>query len=157
MIYHENELINHRLTWLCQIQGFLFAALTATWLPSEPYAGSNLIRSVICVVGILVAFSSWTGLDAAIQAIESLEAKSERIKEILPMVPPINLEPPIMGLSDYKLRSPLSSFNRIDHFFLPWHFISLILIPIWGVILIILWTIPNNPTLAIKLYYVKLF
>jgi len=31
MIAHEDDLINHRLTWLAQLQGFLFAALGFAW------------------------------------------------------------------------------------------------------------------------------
>jgi len=30
MIRHENDLVNHRLTWFCQVQGLLFAALGVT-------------------------------------------------------------------------------------------------------------------------------
>jgi hypothetical protein len=68
MIRHENELINNRLTWLCQIQGFLFAALAVTW----KYPETEYVRSIFCLAGIFVSISSYYGINAATKAIDKL-------------------------------------------------------------------------------------
>ena len=73
MIKHENDLMNHRLTWLCQIQGFLFTALAVIW----QYPASKYVQYVLCLAGVLVAISSFYGLDAAVQAIKKLNDKGE--------------------------------------------------------------------------------
>jgi hypothetical protein len=68
MIRHEDDVIDQRITWLCQIQGFLFAALALTW--KEP-TESRLVP-VICLVGLLVAVSSGLALRSARLAISNL-------------------------------------------------------------------------------------
>ena len=60
MISHEDDVIDQRFTWLCQIQGFLFAAL------------ANLLVLLLCVVGSLVAISSFFALRSAWQGVEKL-------------------------------------------------------------------------------------
>jgi hypothetical protein len=75
MIMHENELVNHRLTWLCQIQGFLFAALAVTW--NSGSEAPERIRYMLCLAGVLVAISSRYGLNASIKAIENLYKKGK--------------------------------------------------------------------------------
>src|SRR5205823_760429 len=54
-IKYENELINQRLTWLGTFQGLLLAALAFAWGKSSATA----IVCVICVVGAIVALSTW--------------------------------------------------------------------------------------------------
>jgi hypothetical protein len=73
MIQHENDLINHRITWLCQIQGFLFAALALT-----QKSGSDAMLILLPIIGIAVAISSWTGLYAALVAIENLSGDMDK-------------------------------------------------------------------------------
>ena len=68
MIRHEDDVIDQRITWLCQIQGFLFAALALAW--KDPTASRLVI--VLCIVGILVAVSSGIALRSVRLAISNL-------------------------------------------------------------------------------------
>jgi hypothetical protein len=43
MIYHEGELINHRIGWLVTLQGLLFAALGFAWNDAK-----ELVYVIIC-------------------------------------------------------------------------------------------------------------
>jgi hypothetical protein len=62
-IEHENQLVNHRLSWMFASQGFLFAAFGAIW-NSWKYSASTkastetitsvAILTIICLVGIAV-------------------------------------------------------------------------------------------------------
>lgn len=61
MIRHEDDVINQRFTWLCQIQGFLFAALAFVW--KEQTANSLVL--LLCLIGYSVAISTWFSLRAA--------------------------------------------------------------------------------------------
>lgn len=68
MIRHENDLMNHRLTWLLTSQGLLFTALGfALSNPNQQF--SQQLREVLAFVGILLAASSSIVLDAANNAI----------------------------------------------------------------------------------------
>jgi hypothetical protein len=60
MLWHEDEVIDQRFTWLCQIQGFLFAALAFAW--KEPTA--NYLVLLLCLLGISVAITTWSSLRA---------------------------------------------------------------------------------------------
>ena len=61
MIRHEDEVLDQRITWLCQIQGLLFAALAFVW--GEPTAYYLIL--VFCVVGFVVALTTWSALRQA--------------------------------------------------------------------------------------------
>jgi len=121
MINQEDDLINHRLTWLCQIQGFLFAALGVTWnLPD-----SKGIHYVFCVVGSFVALSSFFGLHASNKAIEGLKAKGRELDEEHKSSEDLDL--PFIGLDDFRFW-PL----------LPWVFLPTIFILAWAFIFVII-------------------
>jgi hypothetical protein len=68
MIRHEDDVINQRFTWLCQIQGFLFAALALAW--KEPTA--DKLAQVLCLLGITVSVTSWLALRSARSAVAEL-------------------------------------------------------------------------------------
>jgi hypothetical protein len=61
MIRFENELINHRLTWMATLNGLLFTGLGFAW--GKPDAGGLVY--VFAFLGIAVAFLSGVGLFAA--------------------------------------------------------------------------------------------
>lgn len=61
VICHEDDLIDQRFTWLCQIQDFLFAALAFAW--KEPTA--NRLTQLLCLLGITVSVTSWFALRSA--------------------------------------------------------------------------------------------
>jgi hypothetical protein len=70
MIRHENDLMNHRLTWLMTAEGLLFTALGFA-LSNAGGMGKQLIP-VLSFVGVLLAASAAIVLDAADTAIRDL-------------------------------------------------------------------------------------
>ena len=75
-IKYENELINQRLTWLGTFQGLLLAALAFAWGKSSATA----IVCVICVVGAIVALSTWVATFRANKAISLFSVHWDSIK-----------------------------------------------------------------------------
>src|SRR5580658_1598433 len=61
MIDRENELVNHRITWLTTGQGLLFAALGFLW--DKPAAGRLI--TFLCVFGIAYAVIAFFALGSA--------------------------------------------------------------------------------------------
>jgi hypothetical protein len=68
MVRHENELMNHRVSWLLTLQGLLFTALGFAWDKADAHA----LIYVFCATGAVVAISSQTVLNGAHQAIDQL-------------------------------------------------------------------------------------
>ena len=50
MVRHEDDLRNHRITWLCQLQGFLFASLGFAW------GKSQRLTTILAVSGLTIGF-----------------------------------------------------------------------------------------------------
>ncbi len=75
-IAHEEALINHRMTWMLTIQGFLFATLAILARSDGSVTGdeSRRIMSVlfdaIPVLGFLIAFFAFLGMFAAYTSID---------------------------------------------------------------------------------------
>lgn len=67
-IKHENELLNHRLTWLLTSEGLLFTALGFALSKDDAHLGRQLIPA-LSFVGVLLAASASIVLDAADAAI----------------------------------------------------------------------------------------
>lgn len=65
MIRHENDLMNHRISWLLTLEGLLLAALGFAWDKTD---ARNLIY-VFCIIGGVVSASSWRVLGGADKAI----------------------------------------------------------------------------------------
>lgn len=70
MIRHENELMNHRITWLMTLEGLLFTALGFAW--GKPDTRGLIF--ILCALGALVPASSWWILEAAQRALKRLQA-----------------------------------------------------------------------------------
>ena len=68
MIKNENDLINHRLTWLGTFQGLLLAALAFAWDKIDAWG----VVTILCVLGALVALSTGVATLLANQAIKIL-------------------------------------------------------------------------------------
>ena len=68
MIDRENDVINHRITWLTTIQGLFFASLGFTW---DKPTGAKLI-GVLCLLGIAVSVIQLFALILATTAIRRL-------------------------------------------------------------------------------------
>ncbi len=54
MIRHEDCLVNHRITWLSQLQGLMFAAIGFSWDKKD----AHLLIYCFCIIGLLIAVSS---------------------------------------------------------------------------------------------------
>jgi hypothetical protein len=76
MIKNENDLINHRLTWLGTFQGLLLAALAFAWDKRDVWG----VVTILCVLGALVALSTGVATWRANQAIKRLDALWDRSK-----------------------------------------------------------------------------
>lgn len=72
----ENELINHRMTWLASIQGFLFAAIAFAWNVES----ARSIVYVVALVGFFTAVSIGYAVHRANSAIDRLSAYWDTIK-----------------------------------------------------------------------------
>jgi len=87
-IRHENDLLNHRTTWMLTVQGLLFAAL-ALFLKDRP---NRLAASIVCLIGIVscvsMGYSLWVGarllneLNIHANELSSIVAKNLSIKAI---------------------------------------------------------------------------
>jgi hypothetical protein len=84
LIKHENELMNHRLTWFITLQGLLFAALGFAW---EKTDAKGLIF-VFCGLGIFSSASAATALHGAATAIKQLAKIQTHPKIIIGRVAP---------------------------------------------------------------------
>jgi len=76
MIEHENEQQNNRLTWLLTVQGLLFAGLSFAWDKTD----ARQLVQVLCLMGALVALSSWAALRVSKQAMASMRDWWDRNK-----------------------------------------------------------------------------
>lgn len=119
MIRHEDDVIDQRFTWLCQIQGFLFTALALAW--KEPTA--HYLVLLLCLVGIAVAITTWFALRSAWQGVEKL-----------------------LKWWDEKVKStgyvgPVVFARRVDDRWTshlrPWNILPLIFSLAWGIVLVI--------------------
>lgn len=61
MIDRENDLINHRVTWLTTTQGLLFAALGFSW----DRQGTQRLVVLLCFLGIAMSIVAISGLTGA--------------------------------------------------------------------------------------------
>jgi hypothetical protein len=112
MINHETQLINHRLSWLATLQGFLFAALSVAW-----QNGQAVIPVFLVIVGVVSSVSVLMALIFADLAIQGLlnewNKRSEQYKG-----------PPVIG---YALK-------RRYRFCLPWFVLPLLFAFTWVVL-----------------------
>ena len=70
LIQHENDLQNHRLTWLMTLQGLLFAALGFAWDKND----TRVLVVIFSILGIAVSLSAWSALRLSNAAYETLES-----------------------------------------------------------------------------------
>jgi hypothetical protein len=125
MIIHESNLINHRLTWVTTLQGFLFAALAFSWKDARTFVPA------LVVVGFVSSFSVLLSLTWAHRAIEKLLAdwrKATPSKE-----EPIYSGPDVIGYRSGSSRLP---------YFLPWFVLPIVLGLAWIYIGVIFYLSP---------------
>ena len=119
-IKHENDLINHRLSWLWTLQGLLFAAFGL--IAKETKAFGELPISVICGVGIVSCLSVGYGVWKGHQVLDGLKpvatALAARIESSL------SLEP----------KSPTPQSSHLAFLF-PWRCLPWIMLIAWLLLL----------------------
>lgn len=88
---HENDMLNHRLSWLWTLQGFLFASFGL--LSKEMNIAGKIPISIICAVGICSCFSVGYSVQKGHQVLDVLHLAIKNIANkieadlILPQTP----------------------------------------------------------------------
>ncbi len=116
MIDRENELINHRITWLMTIQGLMFAALGFAWEKSDAAA----LIHMLCLAGIAFSVVHLLALVSATRAIGRLSDWWETNKPADYFGPGITGRPPAR--------------SRILRYLVFWNWVPLIFLTSWAVI-----------------------
>jgi hypothetical protein len=119
MIDRENDLINHRITWLTTIQGLLFATLGFAW---EKQSAKVLIV-ILCILGIAISILQLFALISATRAICRLSDWWEANK------PRDYTGPGVAGLAPRK--------HLISRYAVFWNWIPIFFFCTWVVILYI--------------------
>lgn len=114
MIRHENDLMNHRLTWLLTSQGLLFTALGFALSKDNPQFSQQL-REVLAFVGMLLAASASVVLDAANTAIVKWSPKEWESK-------PTGDVMGFRGIAAFSLLSPWRIYPPM--FIVAWYLIT---------------------------------
>ena len=120
MIKHENELMNHRITWLSTLQGLLFAALGFAWDKHD----AQVLVFIISIIGIVISISSITVLRAASGAISDLADWWENNK------PEDYQGPGVIG------RRTTKSWQRLLY---PWNLLPVLFTFAWLLVLAVYW------------------
>ena len=109
MIFHENDLINHRLTWLLVLNGLLFAAISF----NNTFA--NQLVKPLAIIGIVSSLLAFYVILCAHLTIKSLYKGWEKNK-------PVDYQgPDVIGRSG----------NRFEVLLYPWFILPFLLIGVW--------------------------
>ena len=120
MIRHENDLVNHRLTWLLTLEGFLFAGSGLLWntlLDNKPD-----IVFLFSITGMVAACSAAVVLDAACYTIMDLDHWWQNHK------PNDFYGPDVIGFRGHRWLFAL---------FAPWRLIPPTLVVVWLLLFLI--------------------
>ncbi len=125
MIQHENEVTNHRLTWMLVFQGILFAAAASFWkIHLLPFIVVGLLG---ISTSISFSYALWLSYNARIGLRKLWNLKIKNNEEIAEKIPPIT--------GDFgKIRIPIQFRFKKLH---PWLFIPQVIILCWLVMLIL--------------------
>ena len=131
MIQHENEITNHRLTWMLIFQSILFATSVSFW---------RIHLLLFIVIGLLGIFTSISfsyalrlSTNARVYFRNLWTVKIKDNKEIADKIPPIVGDPPSAGDSG-KIKKPKLFRLRKLH---PWIFIPRAMILCWLTLIIL--------------------
>jgi len=115
---HENELQNHRMTWLLTIQGLFMGALAFAWDKSD----ARMLIFVFCGLGFLMSLTFWEGMRISKQAQRDLRSEWDKKRALVPSYQ----GPDIVGY-----RSPQKGILK---YIRPWRFLPFIFMVGWGLI-----------------------
>jgi hypothetical protein len=127
MIVHESNLMNQRLTWMMQMNGFLFAALAFAW------RDSTQLVPVLAALGITTSLSIMRSLYIAHSVCNALADQWEKNKHSEYQGP---------GVIGHQTKKMLWSWT------LPWFSLPFLLALSWVVVLGVLWLWPKASALA---------
>lgn len=116
MIHRENEVINHRVTWLTTVQALLFTGLSIVW--DKPSARTYSI--LLCILGIAISVIAFVAVTSASLAMKRLWEWWDANK------PADYAGPDVIGLRPPK--------PKILHYFGPWSFIPILFLVAWGIV-----------------------
>ena len=117
-IRHENELLNHRLTWMWTLQGLLFAAL-GLFLSEPP---DRFMALIMCLIGIVSCILIGYSLLIGVRVLDALNPHANQLSDL------INSK---LGLTP----EPLTGVTpRVWSFLLPWKTLPWFLALIWLVL-----------------------
>jgi len=122
MIVHESNLMNQRLTWMMQLNGFLFAALAFAWRDSKQ------LVPVLAALGISTSMSIMRSLYIAHGVCNALADRWAENKH------PQYQGPGVIG---HQTKGRLCSWT------LPWFSLPFLLALAWFVVLAVLWLWPK--------------
>jgi hypothetical protein len=122
MIQHEDAVINHRVTWMCTLNGLLFTAIGLLWDKSP----SRLLMIIIGCLGFVVSLVSLILLMSATKAMARLRLWWKENK------PSDYSGPGVMGLESM---GP-APFHWISNYLNPWDFLAASLLVAWSAFLI---------------------
>jgi len=117
-VKHEDDLLNHRMTWMWTLQGLLFTALGLLWRVHA------LPAVLICIVGLLSCAPIGFSLRCSVRALQNMDKARQWASSVVFA----EGEKPVMGLGkrDVKL-----------HFLLPWNFLPTVMAVVWGFMLVL--------------------
>ena len=127
MIAHEDDLINHRLTWLAQLQGFLFAALGFAW------EKDRVLVPGLVVVGIVTALSVHAACLFSGKAVNHLRTAWDKKK------PEAYEGPDVIG---YRAENERKFLGKHLGMLLPWKVLPLFFALAW---IWIMWRFCQSP------------
>lgn len=79
-IQHEDNLVNHRLTWLLAVEGFLFAVSTALFTSQNlTEDAKKILFFIIGIFGISFCITSFLGIRAAHNSLKILREKWDEL------------------------------------------------------------------------------
>ncbi len=102
MIQHENELLNHRVSWMLALQGMLAAAFSFIW------KDALIVELLICSFGFLASLSFSLSFRSSMRAIHSLLDGWHKYADENPGY----TGPPVIGAKEPHPKTT---------FFHPWH------------------------------------
>ncbi len=112
MIEHENELLNHRMTWMWTFQGLLMGATAFAW------EDSKMLLGIISFIGFTSAISFGLSFVSALRAIKNILTNWDKYSSENP-----GYEGPSVIGSDRK--------GGIHTFFKPWGALPWIVAFLW--------------------------
>jgi hypothetical protein len=117
MIWHEDEVVHHRMTWMTTLNGLLFTALGFLW----GKASSRYVIILICVLGIFVCISCYILLVSATHAMRQKREWWEAHK------PKDYDGPGVIGLVSLGPKK----IHRLADYVAPWDAMALVLSLTW--------------------------